>query len=178
MEEDGDQGDDEEEEEEDEEHYSDDEDSSWKVRRGAAKTLTALTHAYHLDLEALTTIYKSTGGPLVARFKEREENVLVDVFASYVALCQSVTREGARSGPDGPLSLLHKEAPGAIKSLSKGLKAKSLKTRIGVIGVLRTLISAAPGEHGLIIDYLMPPISLLHCPSSLTQLVLPTSPLS
>lgn len=69
--------------------YSDDEDLSWKVRRAAARTLQALVVAAaglrggEASLAALT---RSIGPPLLARFKEREENVRIDIIDVYLAL--------------------------------------------------------------------------------------------
>ena len=93
MDEDGGSVGSEEEDEDDgsEEEYSDDEDVSWKVRRAAAKTLAAAVPAYP---ELLSSVYGRCAGELVGRFREREENVKVDVFATYCDLVNQV-RGGA-----------------------------------------------------------------------------------
>lgn len=62
-------------------------DMSWKVRRAAAKVLTAAVHSYQ---DAIGELYRRAAEPLVARFREREENVLSDVFQAYVVLCRQV----------------------------------------------------------------------------------------
>lgn len=74
--------DDDEEEEEDDE-YSDDDDISWKVRRASAKCLEAIVSTRH---EMLLQFYTTVSPQLIARFKEREENVKVDIFNAYTAL--------------------------------------------------------------------------------------------
>lgn len=70
------------------EQFSDDDDASWKVRRGAAKLLAAVYANYAADLDAL---YPKTVPALLARFREREENVKADVFAAFIALLQQVS---------------------------------------------------------------------------------------
>ena len=76
--------------------YSDDEDVSWKVRRAAARTLEALISAVAARpepagaLSALGTLAKSLGPPLIGRFKEREENVRVDILQVYIALLRAL----------------------------------------------------------------------------------------
>lgn len=68
---------------ESEEEYSDDDDMSWKVRRAAAKCLEAVIATRH---EMLDEFYRTVSPALIARFKEREENVKVDILQAYVAL--------------------------------------------------------------------------------------------
>lgn len=65
------------------EEYSDDDDVSWKVRRGAAKTLEALVWSRR---DLLPQLLKDLGPLLIGRFKEREENVKGDIFHAYAAL--------------------------------------------------------------------------------------------
>uniref|UniRef100_A0A4W5JMC8 Cullin-associated and neddylation-dissociated 1 n=1 Tax=Hucho hucho TaxID=62062 RepID=A0A4W5JMC8_9TELE len=63
--------------------YSDDDDMSWKVRRAAAKCLDAVVSTRH---EMLPEFYRTVSPALIARFKEREENVKADVFHAYLSL--------------------------------------------------------------------------------------------
>lgn len=56
---------------------------SWKVRRSAVKCLEALIST-RLDL--LLSFYSTICPALLARFKEREENVRADVFAAFSTL--------------------------------------------------------------------------------------------
>ncbi|KAK7816085.1 cullin-associated nedd8-dissociated protein 1 [Quercus suber] len=74
------------EEEEDDEsanEYTDDEDVSWKVRRAAAKCLAALIVSRP---ELLSKLYEEACPKLIDRFKEREENVKMDVFNTFIEL--------------------------------------------------------------------------------------------
>jgi cullin-associated NEDD8-dissociated protein 1 len=63
--------------------YSDDDDMSWKVRRPAAKCLEAVIATRH---ELLCEVYRTVSPALIARFKEREENVKSAIFHAYTAL--------------------------------------------------------------------------------------------
>ena len=69
---------------------SDDDDSSWKVRKNAVKVLSAVILA---QPSLLTDLYSSYAEELISRFKEREENVRVDVIACFnrwVCVCVCV----------------------------------------------------------------------------------------
>jgi cullin-associated NEDD8-dissociated protein 1 len=52
--------------------YSDDDNVSWKVRRAAAKLLTAVILQYP---STLSDIYRNIAPVLISRFNEREESV-------------------------------------------------------------------------------------------------------
>ncbi|KAF5404768.1 Cullin-associated NEDD8-dissociated protein 1 [Paragonimus heterotremus] len=72
--EDGDDGDDD---------YSDDEDSSWKVRRAAARALEAIILTYP---EKTSEFYVSIAPLLIKRFNDREEPVRFNIFSCFGAL--------------------------------------------------------------------------------------------
>ncbi|KAG6408658.1 hypothetical protein SASPL_131676 [Salvia splendens] len=63
--------------------YTDDEDVSWKVRRAAAKCLAALIVSRP---EMLSRLYEEACPKLIDRFKEREENVKMDIFNTFIEL--------------------------------------------------------------------------------------------
>lgn len=68
--------------------YTDDDDVSWKVRRAASKCLVAIFNNYG---DMLPTLYRSACPALVGRFKEREENVKLDIFGAFIVLVHQVS---------------------------------------------------------------------------------------
>ena len=88
---------DEDEDDESEDEYSDDDDMSWKVRRSAAKCLEAVVSTRH---DMLTEFYKTVSPALIARFKEREENVKSDIFHAYIALLRQTRPVAVVGGED------------------------------------------------------------------------------
>ncbi|KAF8067210.1 CAND1 [Scenedesmus sp. PABB004] len=140
------------------EEYSDDEDMSWKVRRAAAKLVSALVRAYP---DAVGDLYAAAAGELVARFREREENVKADVFAAYADLLRQVGAVAARFAPDDPASpraALQRDVGAVLKAAARQLGDKSAKTRIGTFGVLRTLVGVLPAAVAEDVGLLVPGI--------------------
>lgn len=104
---------------------------SWKVRRSAIKCLEALISTRR---DLLLSFYSSVCPALLARFKEREENVRADVFAAFSMLLKQ-SRPGsshhglipanADLGPikeDEPaVALLKKQVLNLLKSLIKAV---------------------------------------------------------
>lgn len=80
---------------EEEAGYDDDEDASWKVRRCATKVIyTLISTRSNGDLLEDGTLYGKIAPALITRFKEREENVRLEVLAT---LSNLVKKSG-----DGP----------------------------------------------------------------------------
>ncbi|XP_053576746.1 cullin-associated NEDD8-dissociated protein 1 [Bombina bombina] len=138
-----------EEEQESDNEYSDDDDMSWKVRRSAAKCLESLVSS-RMDL--LPEFYRTVAPAIVLRFKEREENVKVDIFSAYIALLrQTRSAQSWKQIPedsckgDATLSALQNQVPTVMKCLHKLLRDKSIKSRQGCFAVLTELTSALPG---------------------------------
>lgn len=63
-----------------------DDDTSWKVRRGAIKTIEAIIVSRP---EMLRTIYTRYAKQLVDRFKERDDNVKCNVLETFQHLLKS-----------------------------------------------------------------------------------------
>tara|TARA_B110001452_G_scaffold18888_1_gene15310 strand:+ start:241 stop:3870 length:3630 start_codon:yes stop_codon:yes gene_type:complete len=156
MDEDQDEAEDEDEEMEDDDDdgadYSDDDDVSWKVRRAAAKVLSAIIISSPAKLAEL---FPEVAPVLIGRFKEREENVKMDVFATFNDLLQQVAAVAqveasaidamAVDGPVGTSALLQQEVPRIVKAVSRQLKEKSVKTRVAGFHCLRQLVTTLPG---------------------------------
>mmetsp|Transcript_50664 Transcript_50664/g.169198 ORF Transcript_50664/g.169198 Transcript_50664/m.169198 type:complete len:920 (+) Transcript_50664:2-2761(+) len=152
------------EEDEDDENYSDDDDVSWKVRRAAAKVLSAALVSRPDKLAAMVPRVAPT---LISRFREREENVKMDVFATFNVLLEQVgianraaseaaaadamAVDGEGCGAVSPAATaLLAELPRLIKALSRQLQEKAVRTRTAAFNCLRQLASSLPsclGEH-------------------------------
>lgn len=95
--------------------YSDDEDSSWKIRRAAARLLQAVLATRS---ELLAEFYKSVAPLLISRLNEREESVRLEIFAALEVLIKQTgvykmqAKGGAGDATGGPLIL---ETPMGLK---------------------------------------------------------------
>ncbi|KAF5803140.1 putative TATA-binding protein interacting (TIP20) [Helianthus annuus] len=124
--------------------YTDDEDVSWKVRRAAAKCLAALIVSRP---EMLSNLYDEACPKLVDRFKEREENVKMDVFNTFIELLRqtgNVTKGQIAVDKLSPRWSLKQEVPKVVKSINRQLREKSIKTKIGAFSVLKELVVVLP----------------------------------
>lgn len=127
------------------EEYSDDDDISWKIRRASAKCLHAVISTRH---DMVVDFYTYISPALIARFKEREENVKVDIFNAYIALLKQTRGGNLGSGiadQQNPIHLLMLQVPAIVKSLHRQLREKSIKTRQGCFSLLSELINVLPG---------------------------------
>ncbi|KAK6945544.1 TATA-binding protein interacting (TIP20) [Dillenia turbinata] len=127
----------EEEEDESENEYTDDEDISWKVRRAAAKCLAALIVSRP---EMLSKLYEEACPKLIDRFREREENVKMDVFNTFIELL----RQTGNVSKGHPRWLLKQDVPKVVKSINRQLREKSIKTKVGAFSVLKELVVVLP----------------------------------
>eukprot|EP01090_Pellita_catalonica_P023354 TRINITY_DN955_c0_g1_i2.p1 TRINITY_DN955_c0_g1~~TRINITY_DN955_c0_g1_i2.p1 ORF type:complete len:1220 (+),score=270.34 TRINITY_DN955_c0_g1_i2:48-3707(+) len=127
------------------EDYSDDDDMSWKVRRSAAKCLASVITTRP---DMLGQLYSTVIPTIIARFKEREENVKLDIFDVFnAALKQSVTvsRGMSDTAEDNPVNLLKKSMPDVVANLKKELSNKSVKIKTGVFNLLKEIVSVRDG---------------------------------
>ncbi|XP_037535620.1 cullin-associated NEDD8-dissociated protein 2 [Nematolebias whitei] len=153
--------------EESDDEYSDDDDMSWKVRRSAVKCLEALI-AMRRDL--LLSFYSSVCPALLARFKEREENVRADVFAAFSTLLRqtrvdlshhglvTAASDPSRREEEPAVAQLKKQVPVIVKALHRLLKEKSFKSRQGCFCLLTELAHTVPGSLEEHIPALIPGI--------------------
>ncbi|KAI5658172.1 hypothetical protein M9H77_26965 [Catharanthus roseus] len=124
--------------------YTDDEDVSWKVRRAAAKCLAALIVSRP---ELLAKLYDEACPKLIDRFKEREENVKMDVFNTFIELLRQtghITKGQMEIDESSPRWLLKQEVPKIVRSINKQLREKSIKTKVGAFSVLKELVVVLP----------------------------------
>ncbi len=121
---------------------SDDDDNSWKVRRGAVKVLAA---AIAFKPQKLAYFYQKCGDFLISRFREREENVRIEVIQCFGTLVKGTLVEidsdkvkNDGGPPAGPPKLVRMrscaeylgDALNPVISASKiQLKGKSVKTK-------------------------------------------------
>ncbi|XP_058214981.1 cullin-associated NEDD8-dissociated protein 1 [Rhododendron vialii] len=162
------------EEEEDDEsanEYTDDEDISWKVRRAAAKCLAALIVSRP---EMLSKLYEEACPKLIDRFKEREENVKVrlDVFNTFIELLRqtgNVTKGQIGITETSPRWLLKQEVPKIVRSITRQLREKSIKTKVGAFSVLKELVVVLPDCLADHIGSLIPGIEKALCDKSATS---------
>ncbi|ETI56808.1 hypothetical protein L916_00738 [Phytophthora nicotianae] len=158
----------EEEEEEysdDEGDYSDDDDTSWKVRRATLRVLTAIITTRP---ELLEHLYIHCAQPLISRFKEREENVRIDVFAVFAELLRTTRKTLPSSNGSGSfhpatanacVTQLEQRLNAIVVGANKqfGMKA-SVPSRCAVVAMLSELAMVEHGKLGDYIGRLMPNI--------------------
>lgn len=174
-EDDGGEGDDEEMEDEsytpeidpesDSEEYSDDDDMSWKVRRAAAKCLESVIATRH---ELLAEMYHTVSPALIARFKEREENVKCDILSAYTALLRATRpppslQMSMTPADNSPQALLLQRVPGVVRGALRVVCGRSARARGCALALLRELLAAAPGclaDHApRVLRALTPPLT-------------------
>ncbi|VAH24888.1 unnamed protein product [Triticum turgidum subsp. durum] len=135
---------DEEEDDESADEYTDDEDASWKVRRASAKCLSAIIASRP---QMLSKMYQEACPKLVDRFREREENVKMDIFNTFIELLRqtgNVTKGQGDIDESSPRWLLKQEVPKVVKSINRQLREKSIKTKVGAFSVLKELVVVLP----------------------------------
>lgn len=105
-----------------------------QVRRAASKCLEAVISTRH---ELLGKFYTDVSPALICRFKEREENVKVDLFRAYVALLRQ-TRPAAAllhgaaaddanmMDTDGPVAQLQQQVRKRVNRRGKLVKYRQI----------------------------------------------------
>ncbi|EGC38692.1 hypothetical protein DICPUDRAFT_148578 [Dictyostelium purpureum] len=145
---------DEEEEEEEEEDLSDDDDITWKIRRSSCKTLCAIISTRP---ELILTLFEKVAPILYSRFKEREENVRLDIFTTYVLLLKQLNKKLVNPKAK---EVLESQVPKLVQSISKSLVDKSIRIRVGAIALLKELVLVIPGSLTNQINQLVSGINL------------------
>ncbi|KAF4039894.1 TATA-binding protein interacting (TIP20) [Phytophthora infestans] len=147
--------------------YSDDDDTSWKVRRATLRVLTAIITT---RTELLEQLYIHCAQPLISRFKEREENVRIDVFGVFAELLRATRK--TLSSSNGTGSFHPPTANACVTQLEQRLNAivvgankqfgmrASVPSRCAVVAMLSELAMVEHGKLGDYIGRLMP--NILH----------------
>src|SRR3569833_867276 len=120
----------------------DDDDTSWKVRRAAIKVLEAIIVSRP---ELLRELYMNHAKDIVQRFKERDDNVKINVLEAFQTLLKStvvlehhvsveleLTHQPSLVRQRSNIDSLHELIPSIIDSLLKHIKSKNLKVRVAV----------------------------------------------
>ncbi|CAM0946643.1 unnamed protein product [Alopecurus aequalis] len=139
-----DEGQDEEYDDESSDEYTDDDDASWKVRQASAKCLSAIIVSRP---QMLSKMYQEACPKLIERFREREENVKMDIFNTFIELLRqtgNMTKGQGDSEKSSPRYLLKQEVPKVVKSINRQLRGKSIKTKAGAFSVLKELVVVLP----------------------------------
>lgn len=151
----------EEEDEYEDEDYgggSDDDDSSWKVRKAAVKVILAVATAHP---QMIRELFTSCGDDLISRFKEREENVRLDIiacFTKFVDITAGFNATDAAASPSSSssavaaapelkrqhssLDVLSQRVNQIVNASCTQLNGQSLKTKDVVLALLKSLVIA------------------------------------
>lgn len=120
---------------------SDDDDTSWKLRRCAAKALcTIITTRSNGDLLENGVLYERIAPVLINRFREREENVRLEVLAALSTLIQK-TGEGISS----PATNDDRGSDFATSHTSVSRKRRRVSSSVGALDLQRNLSISSLG---------------------------------
>ena len=104
--------------------------------------------------DKLPGLFPVVAPALIGRFKEREESVKMDVFATFNDLLLQAATGRQLHGPaaadhmvvddvgsDSTASMLLQEVPRVVKAASRQLREKSVKTRVAALHCMRQLVT-------------------------------------
>lgn len=118
---------------------SDDDDASWKIRRCAAKALYAIISTRsNGDLLDDGTLYEKIAPVLVSRFKEREENVRLEILNTLASLIRKTGGGVALNVPT-----IEQEIDFAADLASRSRKRRRMNSDVGSLPLSRGLASPA-----------------------------------
>ena len=137
---------------------SDDDDSSWKVRKASVRVLSAVILARP---ELSINLLKNCSNELIMRFKEREENVRLDILVCFSSLLQTATTSGTsrnilqehskesfqnknNNKSNSVVEYLRTISPSIVHSALRLVKGPegTIRTKCGVFSMLKYLVVA------------------------------------
>jgi cullin-associated NEDD8-dissociated protein 1 len=127
---------------EDEEDFggSDDDDTSWKVRKVAVRVVNAVIQARP---ELLNDLYVLCAKPLISRFKEREENVRIDIISCFNSLVTAtINAKCIKPNATKSVELLENNLVSLITTSCNQLSSTSVKTKSVVFALLKNVVVA------------------------------------
>jgi cullin-associated NEDD8-dissociated protein 1 len=95
----------------------------------------------------LSKMYLEACPKLIEWFREREENVKMDIFNTFIELLRqtgNMTKGQGDIDESSPRWLLKQEVPKVVKSINRQLREKSIKTKVGAFSVLKELVVVLP----------------------------------
>jgi cullin-associated NEDD8-dissociated protein 1 len=124
-----------------------DDDSSWKVRRAAVKLIDSIVISRP---DQLRTVYQKYARLLADRFKERDENVKINIFETFRTLIKSSILSEQHQSIETQLAMapslerqrssadeIHALVPFIVSQLVRQLReSKSLRVKAGVMNTL------------------------------------------
>jgi cullin-associated NEDD8-dissociated protein 1 len=139
----------------------DEDDSSWKVRRCAAKVANVLIATRsNGDLLEDGTLYEKVAPALIARFKEREENVRLEVLGAVSLLVRITGGQTANASPSIVESIPHSSMgpPPSRKRRRGGSDASMFDAQAYITAVAPQLRTPPPGSAMSSLEKLSPDI--------------------
>eukprot|EP00189_Rhodosorus_marinus_P013012 CAMPEP_0184746844 /NCGR_PEP_ID=MMETSP0315-20130426/9347_1 /TAXON_ID=101924 /ORGANISM="Rhodosorus marinus, Strain UTEX LB 2760" /LENGTH=1290 /DNA_ID=CAMNT_0027219587 /DNA_START=130 /DNA_END=4002 /DNA_ORIENTATION=- len=156
-------------------YESDDDDMSWKVRRAALRCVRSIVVSRIVPVDVM---YDTLGLLLLSRLREREENVRVDLYATFALVLKeggyANTKREAQGDPmvessdfadrasesgekiDNIVLQIREAAPRLASTVKKDLAGKPGKTALSSVCVLQELASIDPEHMAGVLTPLIP----------------------
>ncbi len=149
-----------------EELHATEDDSSWKVRKAAAKLLATIVR-YRND--KVKPMYEKVISVLVSRLNEKEESIMCEILNIFTDMIKGIVIGDAKAAEDTEMSMLLtrkssaefllKGLPDAIKHIMEHFNDKSLAVRESIVILLYNLSIAAPDYmNGTLLGVFLPQV--------------------